>query len=357
VARWPARPSCAAGSPVTRVGAQPPPPCGSHSLGRPLYCSSPPTVPPPTSRPRSRDREPNHSPKPSPPSPPFCPHLAPCPSLATTEQPTLARGSSIVRGPAHPTPHRPSSRSTRGSRQRTSRSTPLKRPAPEPLRHPRPARRRRSRFTGGPPSPCVRPSRVGLRRGDFYLRPFPLLHRCSLSPTQLLPPPPWHADRAWPARLRAASTVARGQHGWHDPTRAARSPVPPPVRLCPCRGSSRRDWRSVVASAALVPAQSCARSARSAQHPAQSPRLRATRFHAIAACRWCFDDVRLPIDDVCLPHYVSIVPPSHSSFVRASFPRVGCDVHSRDRVRYLARSAHIALVHCTSRHASVNHST
>jgi hypothetical protein len=162
-------------------------------------------------------------------APPVCPHLTPCPSLAATEQPTLARGPSLVRGPARPTPHRPLSRSTRGSQQRTSRPSPLKRPAPEPLRHPRPARCCRSRFTGGPPSPRVRPRRVGLHRGEFSLRPFPLLHRCSLSPTQLLSPSPWHANRAWPARLRAASTAARGQHAWHDPTHAARSLVPPPV--------------------------------------------------------------------------------------------------------------------------------
>jgi hypothetical protein len=29
---------------------------------------------------------------------------------------------------------------------------------------------------------------------------FPLPHRRSLSPTQLLPPPPWHVGRTWPAR-------------------------------------------------------------------------------------------------------------------------------------------------------------
>jgi hypothetical protein len=57
------------------------------------------------------------------------------------------------------------------------------------------------------------------------------------------------------------------------------------------------------------------------------------------------------------PPCVSIVSPSHPLFVRASFARVERVVHPRDRVRYLARSVHIALRHCTSRHALVNHST
>jgi hypothetical protein len=37
--------------------------------------------------------------------------------------------------------------------------------------------------------------------------------------------------------------------------------------------------------------------------------------------------------------------------------RVERAVHPRDRVRYLGRSVHIALGHCASRRASVNHST
>jgi hypothetical protein len=57
------------------------------------------------------------------------------------------------------------------------------------------------------------------------------------------------------------------------------------------------------------------------------------------------------------PPCVSIVSPSHPLFVRASFACVERVVHPRDSVRYLARSVHIALRHCASRHALVNHST
>jgi hypothetical protein len=57
------------------------------------------------------------------------------------------------------------------------------------------------------------------------------------------------------------------------------------------------------------------------------------------------------------PPCVSIVSLSHPLFVRVSFARVERAVHPCDRVRYLARSVHIALRHCVSRHALVNHST
>jgi hypothetical protein len=60
-----------------------------------------------------------------------------------------------------------------------------------------------------------------------------------------------------------------------------------------------------------------------------------------------------PLDDPVYPA-LRVHSPAIAPIVCS---RVERDFHPRDHVRYLARSVHIALVHCVSRRASVNHST
>jgi hypothetical protein len=82
--------------------------------------------------------------------------------------------------------------------------------------------------------------------------------------------------------------------------------------------------------------------------------------HASAPCHSPSSEVspsRRSSSSRVYPPCVSIVSPSHPLFVRASFARVERVVHPHDRVRYLARSVHIALRHYASRRALVNHST
>jgi hypothetical protein len=119
--------------------------------------------------------------------------------------------------------------------------------------------------------------------------------------------------------------------------------------LCACglAGRGHRGRVAVVVHCTEVFASSSSCSASMPQRRASAPR-RSPSSEVSPSRRSSSSRVYLPC--------VSIVSPSHPSFVRTSFARVECVVHPRDRVRYLARSVHIALRHCVSRRASVNHS-
>jgi hypothetical protein len=120
-----------------------------------------------------------------------------------------------------------------------------------------------------------------------------------------------------------------------------RSPArPPPAEPRHHRSRACTAKRSfiVVPRPAIVrvlwPAHSCARSARLAQHPAQLPRLRATRFCVLAARRRGFDDVRLHVDDPRLPPFTPCTVRAFAPFTRVrccrSRARSACvTVHSR----------------------------
>jgi hypothetical protein len=162
---------------------------------------------------------------------------------------------------------------TQGSRQRTPRTSPLKRPAPCPPASPSHPRlslfiTRAQLAVAELASPRVCRHLVSALVALVFVKvssPSVLF----LYPTGI--PSPLLSSY----RLRLGMLIRLGQRGAtthdqrdrHGAARAARSPAPPPVRPCPRRGPSWRGWRSSVASAALVPAQSCARSVRSAQHP------------------------------------------------------------------------------------------
>jgi hypothetical protein len=185
------------------------------------------------------------------------------------------------------------------------------------------------------------------------------------------------ARRGLPAR-RPGAASQRGGSAW--PSCAAASARPRPVRsvlarlaacaaspACPARlalvpcvavscvlcacglaGHGHRGRVVVVVHCAEVFASSSSCSASMPQRHASAPR-RSSSSEVSPSRRSSSSRV--------YPPCMSIVLSSHPLFVRASFARVERVVHLRDRVRYLARSVHIALKHCVSRRALVNHST
>jgi hypothetical protein len=136
------------------------------------------------------------------------------------------------------------------------------------------------------------------------------------APPYNAPSRPWLTEPPAPARRCSRPAAWRSGQG-RAPARRTQCAQSPPYALLageaspaeprPRRLRARAAKRSFIAVPrpaiirVLWPAHCCVRSTRLAQHPAQPPRLRATRFCVLAARRRGFDDVRLRVDDPVYP--------------------------------------------------------